>query len=158
MIQQMLAIWSMIPLPFLKPAWTSGSLQFVYCWSLAWGILSITLLTCEMSVNCAVVWAFVVVLSLMCVQLFVIQALQHTKLPCPSLSLGVFSNSHQWVGDATQPSHPLSLTFPVLFLVAQCCPTICDPMDWSPQGSLVHGILRQEYWRGLPFPSPMHES
>jgi len=25
MIQQMLAIWSLVPLPFLKPAWTSGS-------------------------------------------------------------------------------------------------------------------------------------
>ena len=33
-------------LPFLKPAWTSGSSQFTYCWSLAWRILSTTLLTC----------------------------------------------------------------------------------------------------------------
>ena len=46
MIQQMLAIWSLVPLPFLKPAWTSGSSQFTYCWSLAWRILSITLLVC----------------------------------------------------------------------------------------------------------------
>ena len=49
MIQRMLAIWSPVPLPFLKPAWTSGSSQFTYCWSLAWRILSITLLACEMS-------------------------------------------------------------------------------------------------------------
>ena len=28
MIQQMLAIWSLIPLPFLKPAWTSGRVYF----------------------------------------------------------------------------------------------------------------------------------
>ena len=49
MIQQMLAIWSLVPLPFLKPAWASGSSQFTYCWSLAWRILSITLLVCEMS-------------------------------------------------------------------------------------------------------------
>ena len=49
MIQRMLAIWSLVPLPFLKPAWTSGSSQFTYCWSLAWRILSITLLACEMS-------------------------------------------------------------------------------------------------------------
>ena len=47
MIQWMLAIWSLVPLPFLKPAWTSGSSWFTYCWSLAWRILSITLLTCE---------------------------------------------------------------------------------------------------------------
>ena len=45
-IQHMLAIWSLVPLPFLKPAWTSGSSRFMYCWSLAWRILSITLLVC----------------------------------------------------------------------------------------------------------------
>ena len=33
MTQQMLAIWSLVPLPFLNPAWTSGSSQFMYCWS-----------------------------------------------------------------------------------------------------------------------------
>ena len=31
-------------LPFLKQAWTCGSSRFMYCWSLAWRILSITLL------------------------------------------------------------------------------------------------------------------
>ena len=88
----------------------------------------------------------------------------------------------------------------------QSCPTLCDPIDSSPPGSAVPGILqartlewvvisfsnawkwkvkmkllshvrlfvtpwtvayqalpfmgfsRQEYWSGLPFPSPMHES
>ena len=55
MIQWMLAIWSLVPLPFLKPAWTSGSSWFTYCWSLAWRTLSITLLVCEMS---AIVWQF----------------------------------------------------------------------------------------------------
>ena len=49
MIQWMLAIWSLVPLPFLKPAWMSGSSQFTCCWSLDWRILSITLLVCEMS-------------------------------------------------------------------------------------------------------------
>ena len=48
-LQQMLAILPLVPLPFLKPAWTSGSSHFMYCWSLAWRILSITLLACEMS-------------------------------------------------------------------------------------------------------------
>ena len=49
MIQWMLAVWSLVPLPFLNPAWTSRSAQFTYCWSLAWRILSITLLACEMN-------------------------------------------------------------------------------------------------------------
>ena len=52
----MLAIWSLVPLPFLKPAWTSGSSWFTYCWSLAWRILNITSMWDEC--NCAVVWAF----------------------------------------------------------------------------------------------------
>ena len=55
MVQRMLAIWSLVPLPLLKPAWTFGSSQFTYYWSLAWRILSITLLACEMS---AIVWYF----------------------------------------------------------------------------------------------------
>ena len=40
----------------------------------------------------------------------------------------------------------------------QSCPTLCDPVDGSPPGSPVPGILQQEHWSGLPFPSPMHES
>ena len=49
MIQRMLAFWSLVPLPFLNPSWTSGISQFTYCWSLAWRILNITLLVCEMN-------------------------------------------------------------------------------------------------------------
>ena len=42
----------------------------------------------------------------------------------------------------------LSVLFPWLHLackkvkVAQVCPTLCDPMDGSPSGSSVHGILQ----------------
>ena len=37
----------------------------------------------------------------------------------------------------------------------QLCLTLCDPMDCSPPGSSVCvGFSRQEYWSGLPFPSP----
>ena len=45
----MLATWSLVPLPFLSPAWTSGSSQLMYCWCLVGKILSITLLVREMS-------------------------------------------------------------------------------------------------------------
>ena len=47
-----------------------------------------------------------------------------------------------------------SLVLNVLCSVAQLCPTLCNPMDCSLPGSSVHGILRQEYWSGLAFPSP----
>ena len=38
--------------------------------------------------------------------------------------------------------------------VAQSCPTLRDPMDCSLAGSSVHGFSRQEYWSGVPLPSP----
>ena len=37
--------------------------------------------------------------------------------------------------------------------VTQSCPTLCDPMDYSPLDSSVHGISQEEYWNGLSFPS-----
>ena len=39
-------------------------------------------------------------------------------------------------------------------LVAKLCPTLCNPMDCSSQAPLSLGFPRQEYWSGLPFPSP----
>ena len=88
-IQWVLAIWSLVPLPFLKSAWTSGSSRFMYCWSLAWRILSITLLVC-----------------------------------------------------ATAKS-------------LQSCPTLCDPIDGSPPGSPIPGILqaRTQEWVAISFSS-----
>ena len=58
MIQRMLEIWSLVPLPFLKPAWTSGSFtvhvlvkprleNFEHYFSSVWD-----------ECNCAIVWAF----------------------------------------------------------------------------------------------------
>ena len=39
--------------------------------------------------------------------------------------------------------------------VAQLCPALRDHMDCSLPGSLSMGFSRQEYWSGLPLPSPM---
>ena len=39
---------------------------------------------------------------------------------------------------------------------AQSCLTLCDPMDSSPPGSSVHGIPKQKYWSGMPFPIPTY--
>ena len=38
--------------------------------------------------------------------------------------------------------------------VAQLCLTLCNPMDCSPPGSFFVRFSRQEYWYGLPLPSP----
>ena len=36
----------------------------------------------------------------------------------------------------------------------QSCLILCNAIDCSLSGSSVHGILQQEYWRGLPCPPP----
>ena len=41
----------------------------------------------------------------------------------------------------------------VTVLVAQSCLTLCNPMDYSPPGSSM-GFSRQQYYSGLPCPSP----
>ena len=41
----------------------------------------------------------------------------------------------------------------VKVLVAQLCPIFCDPMDCSPPGPSVHGILQARIleWVAIPF-------
>ena len=114
MIQQMLAIWSLVPLPFLNPAWTSGSSRFTYCWSLAWRILSITLVVCEMS---AIVQYFEHSLALpffwigMKIDLF--QSCGHCwvfwicwHIECSTFTVSSF---RIWNSSAGMPSPPLAL-------------------------------------------------
>ena len=40
----------------------------------------------------------------------------------------------------------------VLCLVAQSCPTLCDPVDCSPPGSSLHGILQARVLEWVVFP------
>ena len=58
-------------------------------------------------------------------------------------------------------SFPLALCFTRASVYAakslQSCPTLCDPIDVSHQAPLSLGFSRQEYWSGLPFPSPMRK-
>ena len=130
MLQQILMIWSLVPLPFLNPACASGSSWFTYCWSLAWGILSITLLGCEMST--IVVWYWIFIRIVCNMHLLSAELLhsaytfssvqfsrsvmsdslrphesQHARPPCPSPAPGVHRDSHpssQWCHPAISSS------------------------------------------------------
>ena len=42
----------------------------------------------------------------------------------------------------------------IFFECAEICLTPSDPMDCSLPGSSIHGFSRQEYWSGVPLPSP----
>ena len=57
--------------------------------------------------------------------------LQHARLPCPSPTPGACSNSCHQVGDAIQPSHPLSSPF----LLPSIFPSI---RVFSPNESVLH--------------------
>ena len=45
----------------------------------------------------------------------------------------------------------------VKVLVAQLCPTFCDPIDYSPPGSSVHGILQARILEWVVIPHTKHE-
>ena len=42
----------------------------------------------------------------------------------------------------------------VIVSVAQLCSALCDPVDCSPPGSSVHGILQAGILEWVAFPSP----
>ena len=46
----------------------------------------------------------------------------------------------------------------VLCLVTHSCPTLCNPMDYSPSGSSVHGILQARILEWVAMPSSMESS
>ena len=112
MIQQMLAIWSLVPLPFLKPAWTAGSSWFTYCWSLAWRILSITLL--------AYVCIHIALYVCMCIRYVHIHCCCSVPQSCPNICNPM---------DCSTPDFPL-LQSP------RACSSPCSLSQWcNPAGS-----------------------
>ena len=83
--------------------------------------------------------------------------LQHVRLPCPSLSPGVCSNpcplswnppegflySENWkIQGSSTFSESISKPVLVMCVFTKSSLTLCDPMDCSLPGSLVHGILQ----------------
>ena len=62
MIQRMLAIWSLVPLPFLNPAWTSGSSHTAVLILLKPNLKDFEHYLASMwnECNCTVLWTFIV--------------------------------------------------------------------------------------------------
>ena len=66
---------------------------------------------------------------------------------------------HQFISSSVTFISPLqfskyrSFTSLVKVVVTQSCPTLCNPMDYSPPDSSVHGILqaRIQEWVAIPF-------
>ena len=102
---------------------------------------------------------------------------QHARPPCPSPTPGVYSDScplsrwcHPAISSSVIPFSSCPQYLPaspgnhnqqepeMQFNAAkslQSCPTLCDPIDGSPPGPPPLGFSRQEYWSGVPLPSPL---
>ena len=109
MIQQMLEIF-----PFLNPACTSGSSWYMYCWSISWRILSITLLACKVRTivqyfeHSLTLTFFGIVMKTdlcqSCGHSWVFQIYWHIE--CSTFTASSF---WPWNSTAGIPSHPLAL-------------------------------------------------
>ena len=64
---------------------------------------------------------------------------------------GIFSSSHKNQSYYIRAS-PLGPHL-IFSSVTQLCPTLCDPMDCSPPGSSVHGILQERTLEWVARPS-----
>ena len=109
MIQQMLAIWSLVPLPFLKPAWTSGSSWFTLL--LKPGLENVEHYFTSMWDECnyVVVWAFFGIgmktdLFQSCDHCWVFQICWHIE--CSTFTASSF---RIWNSSTGIPSPPLAL-------------------------------------------------
>ena len=75
------------------------------------------------------------------------------------LSSGHRTGKSQFSFQAQRKAMPKNvLTTPQLHLphtLAKSEVTLCDPMDVTYQAPPSMGFSRQEYWSGLPFPSPV---
>ena len=81
----------------------------------------------------------------------------------PMFIAALFTAAKIW----KQPKHPstnerikrmwyvcIDIAIHTCMLVPQSCPTLCGPMDYSPPGSSVHGILQARIlgWAAVSFP------
>ena len=59
----------------------------------------------------------------------------------------------EWIHKTSHPT-PLIINKYIHAKSHQSYPTLCNPMDYSHQAPVSMIFSRQEYWSGLPFPSP----
>ena len=139
--------WLLVPLPFLNPAWTFGSSQFTYCWSLAWRIFIIILLECEMT---TIVWQFEHSLALLsfgigrktdifqsCGHCWVFQIYWHIEC-----STFMASSFRIWNSSAEIPSPPLALFIVLLPKAHLTSHSRISGSRWVPTPSWLSRSLR----------------
>ena len=138
MTYQILAIWTLIPLPFLNLACTAGISQFTFYWSLAWRILSITLLACAAAAakslqSCPILWDPI------------------DGGPPGSAIPGILQGrTPEWVAISFSNAWKWKVKVKSL----SCVRLFTTPWTAVYQAPPSMGFSKQEYWSGLPLPSP----
>ena len=90
----------------------------------------------------------------------VLQVSQNDIMEFKILEMGT-SPAVQWLrlctstaeGTSSTPGQGTKIPYDTVVVVTQPCLTLCDPMDWSPPGSSVHGIFQARIleWVAIPF-------
>ena len=70
----------------------------------------------------------------------------------------ISSGTDEFVGGPTSVTLVNGIAATAAAKLLQSCLTLCDPIDGSPPGSPVPGILQARTLEWAAFPSPMHES
>ena len=119
-IHWMSTIWSLVSL--WNPACISANTLCMHCWSPAWRILTVTLITWEKGATIqyfehSLVFPFVQFSSFAQSSLTLCDPMNRTTPGLPvHHQLPEFTQTHvHWVGDVTQPSDPLSSSYPPAF-------------------------------------------
>ena len=136
----MLAIWSLVPLLFLKPAGISGSSQFMYCWSLAWRILSIIFLACAAAAAAAKSLQSCPTLC---------DHRDHSALGSPVPGI-LQARTLEWVAI----SFFIAWKWKVKVKSLSRVQLLATPWTAAYKAPLSMGFSRQEYWSWVPLPSP----
>ena len=125
---------------FLKPAWTSGSSRFMYYWSLAWRILSIILLTRAAAAaaaksfqSCPTLWDPI-----------------DGSPPGPPIPGILQARTLEWVAISFSNAWKGKVKVKLLSRVQPSATSWTAAFQAPPS----MGFSRQEYWSGVPLPSP----
>ena len=146
MIQQMLAIWTLVPLSLQNPVFTSGISQFMYCYRLAWKI-EYNLASMWSEHNCNTVWTLFGIALLWdwnetwlfqsCGMCWVFQICWHIEC-----SILIASSSRIWKSSSGIPSLPLALFVVMLPQVRLTSHSRMSGSRWVIISSWLFGLWR----------------
>ena len=143
MIQWMLAVWSLIHLPFLKPAWTSGSSRNRSDHN-CWICLSISVPCVWIAIRCSAAAKSLQSCPTLCDPV-------DGSLPGSPIPGILQARTLEWVAISFSNAWKWKVKVKSLSRVRPSA----TPWTAAYQAPPSMGSSRQEYWSGVPLPSPL---